>query len=378
MAFVINDNNGVTWALAAVSGMTLASAIPVPGVNTVRPLTMSPNGIQIVKNTNLVVDYGTVVQETVTVSAVLDGTFTATFASGHSYSIPSPSLVVGGSIWAYPVPPVAAPLPLYVVDTSGKTWQLGVLSGVTTSAASIAAGTQTVTPASMNPGGFTIARGTNVYVDYGLATYEMAPVLSVSGGTFTAFFGMAHAAAPVSLIVGGALTTTAVAPATAFPITIVDNNGVAWTVAVTTLGQIGLTVQAFSAAAASAGFPKIVWPSGGGNTLFFRLPNKDLTYYVHKSERADDYSTFGIHVAVTQRVDHFLEFRQPVITRDNDAVAWALFLDYAATGGSFDYYPDSSGTLFTTYHIIDMEMKMEYNAPGLYSIKGLRFRQVVT
>jgi hypothetical protein len=240
---------------------------------------------------------------------------------------------------------------IYITDNEGVTWQLGVSSGETTSSAAIGTGSQVVTPVSMTPGGFYIAPGASLLIDYGTARFEAVTVTAATLTTFTATFAVNHSVTPVTIITGGSLTVT---PQNIVPTTI------------TALPPIG-------------GFPKIIWPDGGGNVLRFSWPNKDISYYIHKAERTDDYSTYGIHVSVTQRIDHFLEFKVPIILLgQNDAATWSTFLDYAATGGAFDYYPDSSITTWTVYHIDGTEVKMEYNAPGIYSIRGLRFRQVIT
>jgi hypothetical protein len=60
-----------------------------------------------------------------------------------------------------------------------------------------------------------------------------------------------------------------------------------------------------------------------------------------------------------------------------DAAAWQAFLDWSATGGHFDYYPDASQGAYTTCHRVSKGNKIAYHAPGLYEISGLRFRQVI-
>jgi hypothetical protein len=96
-----------------------------------------------------------------------------------------------------------------LIDNVGTMWQVGVVSGKTSSAAAIPPGSQTVTPASMAPGGFKIGEGSTLLIDYATARFEAVTVVQpVTATTFTAVFLVNHSVTPVSIIVGGFISTT--------------------------------------------------------------------------------------------------------------------------------------------------------------------------
>lgn len=182
---------------------SVAAGVAAPGSQAVTPATMT--GITV--GLQLIVDVGQT-QETITVTAVTATTFTATFAYAHGCYVPlwaPPTTATGGT------PLQGGPLvgvdlttePGRIAPAYGQIWpivrqqlaavQVAFVAGygpVTSSAAAIAAGTQTVTPGSM----FGIYPGTNLVVDTG-PTQETIAVASVTPTTFTATFGQAHAAA---------------------------------------------------------------------------------------------------------------------------------------------------------------------------------------
>jgi hypothetical protein len=122
---------------------------------------------------------------------------------------------------------------------------------------------------------------------------------------------------------------------------------------------------------------KIVYPSGGGTTLLFARPPRNVPYYEGEPVRHDDYSSYGDHVSFAERIDHFLSFDMPLINDGTDAANWRAFLDWAAEGANFDYYPDYTSGTYTTYHALGGRKKLEPKAPGLWKLTGLEFRQVI-
>jgi hypothetical protein len=70
---------------------TLGTAVTVPGVNTVTPASMAHMGV----GTQQVIDFGNANRETVTVSSVTSGSFTALFARTHASTAPVSNLSVG-------------------------------------------------------------------------------------------------------------------------------------------------------------------------------------------------------------------------------------------------------------------------------------------
>ena len=126
-------------------------------------------------------------------------------------------------------------------------------------------------------------------------------------------------------------------------------------------------------------FPKIVYtPSGGAEqTLSFVFPPRELPGYQKTAVRHDNVSTAGVRESVLERTDEFLEFAMEFIRAGTDLANWQAFLDFALTGAAFAYYPDASQTSFTNYLLEDTEVKLEYKAPGVYSV-NLKLRKQMT
>lgn len=124
-------------------------------------------------------------------------------------------------------------------------------------------------------------------------------------------------------------------------------------------------------------FPKIVYTPAGGTeqTLNFVFPPRKVPGYERAAVRHDNISTAGIRESVLEWIDRFFEFSMDWIKAGTDLANWQAFLDDALTGASFAYYPEASQTSFTNYTLEDMEAKIEYKAPGVYSL-SLRFREV--
>jgi len=116
--------------------------------------------------------------------------------------------------------------------------------------------------------------------------------------------------------------------------------------------------------------PKIVYNPAGGTeqTLLFVFPPRNLPGYSKAAVRHDNLSTAGIRECVLERVDQFLELSMDWIQAGNDLANWQAFLDHAMTGEPFAYYPDADLPAFTNYVLEDTEARIEYKAPGAYSV----------
>ena len=153
-------------------------------------------------------------------------------------------------------------------------------------------------------------------------------------------------------------------------------NGVLWVVTIkpNEFGQYQLTVDKYLPVC----LPKVVWPHSGSNILQFIYPPRQLSPYSRDAKRNTEYATFGYDQTTYQRVDKFIEFDMPYIAAGSDLLAWQCFLAYAASGGHFDYYPDGSQPYFFICHEIENKVKIEYESPGIYSYRPVRWRQVIS
>lgn len=89
-------------------------------------------------------------------------------------------------------------------------------------------------------------------------------------------------------------------------------------------------------------FPKIVWPSGGANTLTFVYPPRNVPYVHYTAVRHDTFSTAGVKQSILERIDTFVNFDMLHVINGADATAWASFmLNSGLLGQAFDYYPDA-------------------------------------
>lgn len=175
--------NNFTWQVlqkragALLVNTTTTTAVGAPGSVTITPAAMT----NIFLGTQLLVDTGASA-ETVVVTAVTSTTFTATFANTHS------------STWNV----VSAPLASVAYTT-------------TSSATTVVAGVNTVTPASMA----SIYVGSQLNFSGGTGSAETVVVTSVTPTTFTATFVNGHSGAYVIAIAEVALVAhqiTALAP----------------------------------------------------------------------------------------------------------------------------------------------------------------------
>lgn len=123
---------------------------------------------------------------------------------------------------------------------------------------------------------------------------------------------------------------------------------------------------------------KIVYTPAGGTeqTLNFVSPPARQPALWNGAVRHDNVSTSGVRESVLERVDRFLEINLEWIRSGTDLANWQAFLGYALTGGVFSYYPDASIESFINSLLEDTETRIEFKAPGVYSLT-LKFRQVV-
>ncbi len=124
--------------------------------------------------------------------------------------------------------------------------------------------------------------------------------------------------------------------------------------------------------------PKIVYiPTGGvEQTLTFSAPARSLPAYSRAAIRHDNISTAGIRESVLERVDDIVELAVEWV-KSTDVSLWQTFLDHALTGGVFAYYPDAAQSSFTNYLLEDTEARLEWKAPGRYTIRMKMRKQVL-
>lgn len=123
--------------------------------------------------------------------------------------------------------------------------------------------------------------------------------------------------------------------------------------------------------------PKIVYPSGGANTLNFQQYPRQVPGQWQTAKRTDSISTAGVKQSMLQRIENFIEFTMEWVQAGTDLSNWTAFFSTALQGTAFDYYPDSSLGTFTTYTLEDVDWKAAYKSLGRYSFK-VKFRLVVT
>jgi len=125
--------------------------------------------------------------------------------------------------------------------------------------------------------------------------------------------------------------------------------------------------------------PQIIYTPAGGTqqTLSFTSPPQQQPAYLKSAVRHDNVSTAGVRESVVERIDQFLEISLDWIRAGTDAANWETFLDFALTGASFAYYPDSSMNAYSNYVLEDTGATLTYKRPGVYSLK-LKFRLAVS
>ncbi len=116
-------------------------------------------------------------------------------------------------------------------------------------------------------------------------------------------------------------------------------------------------------------FPKIIWPSGGGNTLQFVYPPRFVPFRNYKVVRHDNIASSGAKEFVFERRDEFLPFTLEYSKIGADIQAWDSFVLNAIQGNAFDYYADASLAQFTTYTLEDTTWDAAFKSLGLFGFK---------
>jgi hypothetical protein len=125
-------------------------------------------------------------------------------------------------------------------------------------------------------------------------------------------------------------------------------------------------------------YPKIVYTPAGGTeqTLNFSAPPSRQPATWKSAVRHDNVASAGVRESVLERVDQFLEINLDWIRAGTDLANWQSFLDHALTGAAFSFYPDAAVPSFLNCLLEDTEARIEFKAPGVYSLT-LKFRQEV-
>jgi hypothetical protein len=80
--------------------------------------------------------------------------------------------------------------------------------------------------------------------------------------------------------------------------------------------------------------------------------------------RHDSYTSSGLRQSALERVDIIRHLQMDYVPWA-DLPAWEPFIDYAVTGGDFQYYPDATLTAFQTFELLDDGFTPSYNVRGL-------------
>jgi hypothetical protein len=115
-------------------------------------------------------------------------------------------------------------------------------------------------------------------------------------------------------------------------------------------------------------------PTTWGATLTFQRPARKIPYDWAKATRHDSISTAGAMQTIAERLEKWLSFEVEWIGVGSDVAAWSAFIDQAALGVPFDYYPDASLANYITYRLMEPDKALAYKVPGQYTI-ALTFRQ---
>jgi hypothetical protein len=94
-----------------------------------------------------------------------------------------------------------------------------------------------------------------------------------------------------------------------------------------------------------------------------------------QAQRIDSVTLSGRKQIFHVRTDKFRTLTMKNVPNE-DLAAWAAFIDWAITGGQFDYYADADVGTFTTYTLEDMEWKPQRAFIGFVSFE-LQMRQFV-
>jgi len=178
----------------------------------------------------------------------------------------------------------------------------------------------------------------------------------------------------VGVDVTGALTTTVTTQPGQIAVALRSPSGIAYWLSVYDDGSLETSVAADPLYGLE---PKIVYPSGGGTTLFIEPTARFVPAFSKKAVRHDSYSTAGIRESVLERIDNFLQFSVEWLKAGGQAADWRAFADYSLAGGPFDYYPCRDLPYFATYLLDSDEFEAAYKNVGHYTLSP-RFRLMIT
>lgn len=93
-----------------------------------------------------------------------------------------------------------------------------------------------------------------------------------------------------------------------------------------------------------------------------------------ESQRVDSITLSGKKQTFYIRTDVFRNLTMNFVPQA-DLAAWNAFFKWAVTGGTFDYYPDSTVNSFTTYTLEDTSWnpKFAFNTFAKFSLKMRQF-----
>lgn len=126
--------------------------------------------------------------------------------------------------------------------------------------------------------------------------------------------------------------------------------------------------------------PFIIYPPAitapPGTLLVFNLPPRFVPYKSYQVTRHDNVSSAGVRETVYERTDEFLEFTMEYVKIGADIQAWDAFIQYALQGGPFNFFPDSTIFVWTTYTLEDTTWQAAYKSLGMFTFK-VRMRRWV-
>jgi hypothetical protein len=123
--------------------------------------------------------------------------------------------------------------------------------------------------------------------------------------------------------------------------------------------------------------PKISYnPGTGAVTLPFTYPpmGKSGTNDL-EVQRNDSFSVSGVKQSVYTRTDEFIPLSMDFVPLA-DLPAWESFVQFAISGGQFNYYPDATLSSFTTCTLEDKTWQPKRSFYGISKFT-LRFRKVI-
>jgi len=87
--------------------------------------------------------------------------------------------------------------------------------------------------------------------------------------------------------------------------------------------------------------------------------------------RHDSTTISGYRQSITEHVEKFLTLDMQFVPLAGDLANWATFIDYAITGGAFDYYADATLGGLETFTLDDTDWKpsFAFRTMAKFSIK---------